>query len=74
MFSALVFERMNERLVALITIADCQLAEAGWLGRDALLMTGINALIYIASTIPTYAIISSVCLKFNTNPAVDGFL
>lgn len=27
--------------------------EAGWLGRDAVLMTGINAIIYILSTIPT---------------------
>ncbi|KAH7885882.1 general substrate transporter [Phlebopus sp. FC_14] len=29
--------------------------EAGWLGRDAILMTGINAIIYVLSTIPPYA-------------------
>ena len=27
-------------------------AEAGWIGRDAILMTGINAIIYILSTLP----------------------
>ena len=26
--------------------------EAGWIGRDAILMTGINAIIYILSTLP----------------------
>lgn len=26
--------------------------EAGWIGRDAILMTGINSLVYVASTIP----------------------
>ncbi|KAF8523086.1 general substrate transporter [Hysterangium stoloniferum] len=30
---------------------------AGWVGRNALLMTGINALIYIASTIPTWFLV-----------------
>lgn len=28
------------------------LAEAGWIGRDAILMTGINAIIYLLSTVP----------------------
>ncbi|KDQ63513.1 hypothetical protein JAAARDRAFT_202943 [Jaapia argillacea MUCL 33604] len=28
--------------------------EAGWLGRDAILMAGINSLFYVASTIPTW--------------------
>lgn len=28
--------------------------QAGWTGRDAILMTGINALVYIASTIPPW--------------------
>ena len=27
--------------------------EAGWVGRNAILMTGINSLIYLLSTIPT---------------------
>lgn len=26
--------------------------EAGWIGRDALLMTGINSIIYVLSTLP----------------------
>lgn len=28
--------------------------QAGWVGRDAILMTGINALVYIASTVPPW--------------------
>ncbi|KIO08375.1 hypothetical protein M404DRAFT_22951 [Pisolithus tinctorius Marx 270] len=31
--------------------------EAGWLGRDAVLMTGINAIIYVLSTIPTWYLV-----------------
>uniref|UniRef100_A0A1N6MC11 Putative sugar porter n=1 Tax=[Candida] hispaniensis TaxID=312227 RepID=A0A1N6MC11_9ASCO len=31
--------------------------EAGWIGRSAILMTGINALIYIASTIPPWYLV-----------------
>ncbi|KAF8521508.1 general substrate transporter [Gautieria morchelliformis] len=31
--------------------------EAGWVGRDALLMTGINSIIYICSTIPTWFLV-----------------
>jgi hypothetical protein len=27
--------------------------EAGWIGRQAILMTGINSVIYVLSTIPT---------------------
>jgi len=27
-------------------------AAAGWVGREAILMTGINSLIYVLSTIP----------------------
>jgi hypothetical protein len=30
--------------------------EAGWLGRDAVLMTGINAIIYVLSTLPPYVL------------------
>lgn len=30
---------------------------AGWFGRDAILMTGINGLIYVASTIPTWYLV-----------------
>lgn len=26
--------------------------QAGWIGRDAILMTGINSICYVASTIP----------------------
>lgn len=31
--------------------------EAGWVGRDAILMTGINAIIYILSTLPTWYLV-----------------
>ncbi|KAH8835272.1 hypothetical protein DL96DRAFT_1666119 [Flagelloscypha sp. PMI_526] len=31
--------------------------EAGWVGRDAILMTGINSLVYIASTIPPWILV-----------------
>ncbi|KAJ3829770.1 general substrate transporter [Lentinula raphanica] len=31
--------------------------EAGWIGRDAILMTGINSLIYILSTIPPWYLV-----------------
>jgi len=31
--------------------------QAGWVGRDAILMTGINALIYVASTVPTWYLV-----------------
>lgn len=34
--------------------------EAGWIGRDALLMTGINAIIYVASTIPTLVFLTKL--------------
>ncbi|PWY96868.1 hypothetical protein BCV70DRAFT_109387 [Testicularia cyperi] len=30
---------------------------AGWIGRDALLMTGINGIIYVLSTIPTWYLV-----------------
>ncbi|KAI0660375.1 general substrate transporter [Cubamyces menziesii] len=32
-------------------------AEAGWIGRDAILMTGINAIIYILSTLPPWYLV-----------------
>ncbi|KAH8102523.1 general substrate transporter [Cristinia sonorae] len=31
--------------------------EAGWVGRDAILMTGINAIIYVLSTIPPWYLV-----------------
>lgn len=31
--------------------------QAGWIGRDAILMTGINGLVYIASTIPPWYLV-----------------
>jgi hypothetical protein len=43
-----VFER--KRNIPDTSVAD--MAEAGWIGRDAILMTGINALFYVASSIP----------------------
>lgn len=31
--------------------------EAGWIGRDAILMAGINAVIYLLSTVPTWFLV-----------------
>jgi len=31
--------------------------EAGWIGRDAILMTGINAIIYLFSSVPTWYLV-----------------
>lgn len=31
--------------------------EAGWLGRDAILMTGINSIIYVLSTLPPWYLV-----------------
>ncbi|KAF8912971.1 hypothetical protein CPB84DRAFT_1811952 [Gymnopilus junonius] len=33
--------------------------EAGWIGRQALLMTGINSIIYVLSTIPTWYLVDA---------------
>ncbi|BGP58428.1 hypothetical protein JCM8202v2_006097 [Rhodotorula sphaerocarpa] len=33
---------------------------AGWIGRDAILMTGVNALIYVLSTVPTWYLVDSL--------------
>ncbi|POY74991.1 hypothetical protein BMF94_1967 [Rhodotorula taiwanensis] len=33
---------------------------AGWIGRDAILMTGVNALIYVMSTVPTWYLVDSL--------------
>jgi hypothetical protein len=30
--------------------------EAGWIGRQAILMTGINSVIYVLSTVPTFVL------------------
>lgn len=32
---------------------------AGWVGRDALFMTGINAMVYVMSTVPTWFLVDS---------------
>ncbi|TIB05872.1 hypothetical protein E3P96_00838 [Wallemia ichthyophaga] len=37
---------------------------AGWVGRDALLMTGINSLVYIASTIPPWYLVDKWGRRF----------
>ncbi|EOR01982.1 Sugar transporter STL1 [Wallemia ichthyophaga EXF-994] len=37
---------------------------AGWVGRDALLMTGINSLVYIASTIPPWYLVDKLGRRF----------
>jgi sugar porter (SP) family MFS transporter len=33
--------------------------EAGWIGREAILMTGINSVIYVLSTIPTWYLVDN---------------
>ena len=41
-------------LVALAASYNTTSSAAGWLGRDAILMAGINAIIYLLSTLPTW--------------------
>ncbi len=50
--TALVFER--ESTIDIARHSTLTTAEAGWIGRDAILMTGINALFYVASSLPPY--------------------
>lgn len=38
---------------------DTLLLAAGWLGRDAILMAGVNAIIYTLSTLPTWVFATS---------------
>ncbi|KAL6310034.1 general substrate transporter [Sparassis latifolia] len=38
--------------------------EAGWIGRDAILMTGINAIIYLLSTLPPWYLVDRVGRRF----------
>jgi hypothetical protein len=39
------------------------LQEAGWLGRQAILMTGINSIVYVLSTLPPYAPFIVSCFR-----------
>ncbi|KAI6162096.1 hypothetical protein EDD17DRAFT_1579918 [Pisolithus thermaeus] len=60
---ATMWKRYKRRvLLAMSSQAFAQLA--GWLGRDAVLMTGINAIIYVLSTIPTWVISMGIALAF----------
>jgi hypothetical protein len=38
--------------------------EAGWYGRDAILMTGINGITYLASTVPPWYIVDRLGRRF----------
>lgn len=38
--------------------------QAGWVGRDAILMTGINGLTYLASTIPPWYLVDTLGRRF----------
>ncbi|KAI5358117.1 putative major facilitator, sugar transporter, major facilitator superfamily [Septoria linicola] len=38
--------------------------QAGWVGRDAILMTGINGLTYLASTIPPWYVVDTLGRRF----------
>ncbi|CDO73512.1 hypothetical protein BN946_scf185013.g147 [Trametes cinnabarina] len=61
---AVMWKRYKKRvLLAMSSQAFAQLREclkypeAGWVGRDAILMTGINAIIYILSTLPPWYLV-----------------
>ncbi|KAJ6621623.1 general substrate transporter [Mycena sp. CBHHK59/15] len=45
------------RLLYLLVSLARVFEEAGWIGRDAILMTGINSLIYILSTLPPWYLV-----------------
>jgi hypothetical protein len=47
-------------VAALAASYNTLLSAAGWLGRDAILMAGINAIIYLLSTLPTWVFSISV--------------
>jgi hypothetical protein len=47
------------------------LSAAGWLGRDAILMAGINAIIYLLSTLPTWVVTMSASQPID-NYGIDG--
>ena len=46
--------------------------EAGWIGRQAILMTGINSVIYVLSTIPTCAFSSTISTISYLKTLPDG--
>lgn len=52
LYLQLVYLRVNY-LAPLIYPELIIILEAGWIGRQAILMTGINAIIYMAATVPT---------------------
>ncbi|KAK9472097.1 general substrate transporter [Dipodascopsis tothii] len=54
--SSLAFAQLNG-INVISYYAPLVFEEAGWHGRDALLMTGLNSLSYIASTIPTWYLV-----------------
>jgi len=56
--SALAFAQLNG-INVISYYAPLVFEQAGWVGRDAILMTGINAIIYILSTLPPWILIDS---------------
>jgi len=48
----LEFSKVGTEITGLGDHPERGISEAGWRGRDAILMTGINAIIYILSTLP----------------------
>jgi sugar porter (SP) family MFS transporter len=54
--SSLTFAQLNG-INVISYYAPLVFEEAGWKGRDALLMTGINGLVYVASTIPPWILV-----------------
>ncbi|EEB92136.1 hypothetical protein MPER_09402 [Moniliophthora perniciosa FA553] len=61
--SSQAFAQLHEYLkVYVVDIVEIEFSsifctEAGWIGRDAILMTGINAIIYVLSTLPPWYLV-----------------
>ncbi|BGP20408.1 hypothetical protein JCM10213v2_008556 [Rhodosporidiobolus nylandii] len=57
--SAQVFAQLNG-INVISYYAPLVFESAGWIGRQAILMTGINGIIYVLSTIPTWYLVDSL--------------
>ncbi|POW14337.1 hypothetical protein PSTT_03077, partial [Puccinia striiformis] len=49
-------------------------SSAGWIGRDAILMTGINGTVYVFSTIPTWYLVMNGGVDLSCSPARSSWL
>ncbi|GAA5992770.1 hypothetical protein JCM11641_007803 [Rhodosporidiobolus odoratus] len=57
--SAQIFAQLNG-INVISYYAPLVFESAGWIGRDAILMTGINGIIYVLSTIPTWYLVDTL--------------